>query len=83
MVWWICLAVVVVALVALGAMFLELRAKTTRLQKAITLAQQRTEPGINAVRLITAIPRPSLALAKPEMRVVGAVGGASEADRPR
>lgn len=82
MIWWICLAVVVAALIGLGVLLLELRAKITRLNKAIATARQRTGPGIDAVRLITEIPKLSFALAKPRMTLVGAPAG-GETDAPR
>lgn len=80
MVWWISLAVVVIALIGLGAMLLELRAKMIRLDKAVKLAQQRTEPGIKAVRLITEIPKPSFDRAKPTMTLIGAAGDTTGVD---
>lgn len=75
MVLWICVGVVVIALVVLGVLLVELRSKKARFETALAQAKQHTGPAIGVVRTLVDMPKPSLKLAKPERTLVGHVAG--------
>lgn len=60
MVLWICVGVLVLALVLVGVLVFDVRGRIARFESALTAAQQQTAPAVEVVRTLADVRVPSI-----------------------